>query len=153
MITGIIIVSSLKEENIELKVPRVLKRTIRCELLRSITSGNYASKAHILGEIAYVNYIEKENKNPYLFRIKKYIQSTGEKIKYFPELVTAYNENLLFTDLKMLDYYDIPKVDDSIEYKLVKKVYKERRIYLHEHGIEDICRYANLPKEILDSFW
>ncbi len=150
MITGVIVSSCSKEEIIELKSPREFKRKIRTEIFKSVTSGNYSNREHILGEITYAEYIEKENKDTYLSRIKRYIQNVGEKIKYFPELVQAYNENLLFSDLKTLDSYNILQIKDEEGYNYIQSVYDERKWYLLEHGLEDICNYTNWPESITD---
>lgn len=150
MITGVIVSTSLKEEIIELKAPREFKRKIRTEIFKSVTSGNYSNRDHILGEITYADYIERENKNTYLSRIKSYIQNVGGKIKYFPELVKAYNENLLFSDLNALDCYNIQQIQDDEEYDYIQNVYEERKRYLLKYGLEDICKYTNWPKSIID---
>jgi len=150
MITGVVVYSCFKEEIIELKAPREFKRKIRTEIFKSVTSGNYANREHILGEITYAEYIEKENKVTYLSRIKMYIQEIGEKIQYFPELVQAYNENLLFSDLKTLNSYNIQQIQDKGEYGYIQNVYEKRKRYLLKHGLEDICEYTNWPESITD---
>ncbi len=143
MITGVVVYSCFKEETIELKAPRELKRKIRAEIFKSVTSGNYENREHILGEIAYVEYIEKENKATYLPCIKRYIQNVGKKVQYFPELVQAYNGNLLFSDLKTLNPYNMQQVQDEEEYDYIQDVYEERKKYLLKHGLEDICKYTD----------
>jgi hypothetical protein len=106
---------------------------------------------HILGEIAYVDYIEKENGAAYLARVKKYIRDVGQKIQYFPELVKEYNSNLFFVDLEILKYYDIQKIQRTEEYENFEDTYKKRREYILKHGIEDICDYKNWPEHIIFS--
>lgn len=149
MITGVTVVSNPKEETSELKAPRDFKRKIRAEIFKSVTSGNYTNREHIVGEITYVEYIEKENKTTYLSRVKKYIHDVSEKIQYFPELVQAYNENRLFSDLEILKSYNIQQIRDEEEYDYLENVYEERKGYLLKHGLDDICNYANWPEPII----
>jgi retron-type reverse transcriptase len=151
IITGVTVVSYAKEDIIKLKAPRDFKRKIRTEIFQSITSGNYSNMGHILGEIAYVDYIEKENGAAYLARVKKYIRDVGQKIQYFPELVKEYNSNLFFVDLEILKYYDIQKIQRTEEYENFEDTYKKRREYILKHGIEDICDYKNWPEHIIFS--
>ncbi|MCI5865710.1 MAG: hypothetical protein MR000_10825 [Cloacibacillus porcorum] len=76
---------------------------VRDEIFHSIMSGEYSSKEHILGEISYINFIERENKSPYSSRLKEYIKKICEKIKNNKELVNAYNENLFYEELRIKD--------------------------------------------------
>lgn len=76
---------------------------VRDEIFHSIMSGEYSSKEHILGEISYINFIERENKYPYSSRLKEYIKKICEKIKNNKELVNAYNENLFYEELRIKD--------------------------------------------------
>lgn len=140
-ITGITVASSHMDGVVELKAPKKLKKKIRAEIFRCIMSGSYDTKAHILGEITYVKFIEKENATPYLPRIKKYIDATAQKISIFPELVKAYNENLFFDDLDHIEVQKVKIADEGdfacCEYKL-----KERKNYLSKNSLTDICQYS-----------
>ena len=98
-VTGITVCPTDIEDYIELKAPKKLKYKIREEIFICLISGQYENREHILGEIAYVDYIEKENKHTYLERIKNYINKQLTKIQLFPELVNAYNDNKFYSDL------------------------------------------------------
>jgi hypothetical protein len=143
MITGVLITSNIKEEKFELKAPKALKKKIRTEIYNCIISGNYEKKEHILGEIHYVNYIEKENKNNYIEYIKKYILNLSKKIIYFPELVKAYNKNLFFINFEPLETLIIRKnsINEVVDFE---NVLNYRKSYLKKHLINDICQYIDL---------
>ncbi|HCJ58324.1 MAG TPA: hypothetical protein DHV55_13950 [Clostridiaceae bacterium] len=111
-------------------------------------SGEYEDRSHILGEIAYVDYIERENAARYLSRIKKYISDTAMKVVAFPELVEAYNKNLLFNDLVHLKPQKI-EVEDDEEFAYYSNVFEERKMYLQKNNMEDICRYSDWPLPLL----
>ena len=102
-ITGITISPGKAENAVELKAPRKLKQKIRAEIFTCLMTGDYKNREHILGEIAYVEFIERENKYPYKDRIRHYIEEKSTKIQYFPELVQAYNENRFFKDMPLLE--------------------------------------------------
>lgn len=102
-ITGITIAPGKAENAVELKAPRKLKQKIRAEIFTCLMTGDYKNREHILGEIAYVEFIERENKYPYKDRIRHYIEEKSTKIQYFPELVQAYNENRFFKDMPLLE--------------------------------------------------
>jgi len=147
-VTGVTIVSTNKEDTFELKAPKELKRKIRAEIYKSIVSGIYDSRDHILGEIAYVDYIERENSVRYLPRVKKYISYTALKIKSFPELVEAYNSNLLFKDISTIEVENI-EVNDEEDYMFFSHMFEERKSYLLKNGLEDICNYSTWPAVIV----
>ncbi|MEG0835874.1 MAG: retron St85 family RNA-directed DNA polymerase [Christensenellaceae bacterium] len=146
-ITGITVAETNNNAFIELKAPKELKRKIRAEIFQSIMSGSYETKAHILGEISYVVFIEKENANPYLPRIKKYIRDLASKISFFPELVDAYNENLLFNDLDVIAQ-ELIDITDEETYMEFAGLFEERKKYLQKNKIKDICQYSNWPETI-----
>ena len=143
MITGITVHSQSKEKITELKANKTIKNKIRAEIFRSIISGNYTNINHILGEISYVRFIEKENKLEYLPRLKKYIADVGEKICYFPELVEAYNQNLFFEDIEKLQNKNAKDIYDISEQLERENVRDARTAYLEKHKINDICMYIN----------
>ena len=148
-ITGITVIPTNMDDSFELKAPRTMKQIIRAEIYTCLVSGKYELKDHILGEIAYVNYVEKENKTSYLKRIKTYIEKQAQKIQIFPELVEAYNKNRFFKDLKPITAIDInietEDVLDSFE-----DLYQERKKFLLKKGLDDICIYDNWPDIILN---
>jgi len=155
-ITGVTVSPTNKEGIIELKAPKILKKKVRAEIFKSILSGKYENKEHILGEISYIDFIEKENDTPYLPLIKKYIQSTATKIQYFPELVEAYNNNHFYSGLKKLESKEITIDEDEYEY--FEFLFKVRKKYLLKNNLDDICTYSTWPQimeeseVILDSF-
>lgn len=149
-ITGITVSSTDREDYIELKAPKKLKQKIRAEIFTCIFSGEYGNKEHILGEIAYVNFIEKENGNTYLERIKAYINKQISKIQLFPELVEAYNNNKFFGDLRSAKTTNI-RVDTEDELEFFECLFKERKEFLKKNGKKDICKYSNWPDIIVNS--
>lgn len=150
LITGITI-ATINSDSVDLKAPKEIKRKIRAEIFKSIMSGNYKNKLHILGEISYVVFIEKENADLYLPRVKKYIANVASKIICFPELVEAYNQNLLFVDLKKLVGEPIySSYTEEEQYLYFENLFEERKKYLEKNNIEDICMYSNWPETITD---
>ena len=149
-ITGITVTPTNIEDYFELKAPRKLKQKIRAEIFTCLVSGQYQNKEHILGEISYVNFIEKENKCKYLDRIKTYINKQAIKIQIFPELVTAYNKNKFFDDSPSFEVTDISEVKES-EFEFLKFILEERKNFLQKNEIKDICRYSNWPAMIINS--
>lgn len=148
-ITGITVSPTNIENYVELKAPRKLKQKIRAEIFTCLISGQYQNKEHILGEIAYVDFIEKENKSKYLERIKTYISKQVAKIQLFPELVLAYNDNKFFKDLPSAVSTDI-SVDTEEEFEFLEYLFEERKRFLQKNGIEDICKYSNWPDIIIN---
>lgn len=148
-ITGITVSPTNIENYVELKAPRKLKQKIRAEIFTCLISGQYKNKEHILGEIAYVDFIEKENKSKYLERIKTYISKQVAKIQLFPELVLAYNDNKFFKDLPSAVSTDI-SVDTEEEFEFLEYLFEERKRFLQKNGIEDICKYSNWPDIIIN---
>lgn len=141
-ITGITVIPSGIDDSFELKAPRTMKQTIRAEIYTCIVSGKYELKDHILGKIAYVNYIEKENKIAYLERIKTYIEKQVQKIQIFPELVEAYNKNKFFKDLKSITPINI-NIETEYDFCYFECLYQKRKKFLLEKGLDDICIYNN----------
>lgn len=148
-ITGVTISPTDIEGYVELKAPKKLKQQIRGEIFTCLVSGHYENKQHILGEIAYVDYIERENKIAYMDRIKGYINKQLVKIQMFPELVVAYNENKFFADLDSAKSIDI-SVDTEDEFETLQNLFLERKDFLEKRGITDICQYANWPDIIIE---
>ena len=148
-ITGVTVSPTNIENYVELKAPRKLKQKIRAEIFTCLISGQYQNKEHILGEIAYVDFIEKENKSKYLERIKTYIGKQVAKIQLFPELVLAYNDNKFFKDLPSAVSTDI-SVDTEEEFEFLEYLFEERKRFLQKNGIEDICKYSNWPDIIIN---
>ncbi len=149
-ITGITVTSTNLEDYFELKAPRKLKQKIRAEIFTCLVSGQYQNKEHILGEISYVNFIEKENKCKYLDRIKAYINKQAIKIQLFPELVTAYNKNKFFGDSPSFEAIDISEVIEN-EFESLKFILEKRKNFLQKNEIKDICMYSNWPGIIINS--
>ena len=149
-ITGITVSPSFTEGYVELKAPRKLKQKIRAEIFTCLVSGQYQNKEHILGEIAYVNFIEKENKSKYLERIKAYINKQVTKIQLFPELVSAYNNNKFFNDLPHIASINI--CADTVEkFEFFEALFGERKRFLEKKGIKDICQYSDWPEIITNT--
>lgn len=146
-ITGITVVTTNKEDIIELKAPKDFKKKIRSEIFKCIVSGNYESVEHILGEISYVNYIERENEVTYISRVKSYIQAAALKIQYFPELVEEYNKNLFFKDLNLIKAMEVC-IDDEEDYYEFEYLFQERERYLQKNKLTDICKYSEWPDYI-----
>ncbi len=133
MITGIVISHPNSYNGPKIYAKKDLKRKIRSEILKMIFSGDYSEKDHVLGEISYVNYLETD----YLLKVKKYICKISEQIRYFPELVNAFNDNLIFKDIRNINIIDIKDEDPMyIEY-----LYQKRKDYLEKRAIHDICNY------------
>lgn len=149
-ITGITVSTMNAEGYVELKAPKKLKQKIRAEIFTCLVSGQYENKQHILGEIAYVDYIEKENKITYLKRIKEYINKQLVKIQLFPELVAAYNENKFFGDMESIKSIDI-HIDTEEDFENFEALFQERKYFLEKNKMEDICQYANWPDIIINS--
>lgn len=147
-VTGITVCSTDIEDYMELKAPKKLKQKIREEIFICLISGQYENKEHILGEIAYVDYIEKENKQTYLERIKHYINKQLNKIQLFPELVDAYNNNKFYSDLNPAKTIEI-SIDTEDEFKYFESLYQERKYFLEKKGLQDICRYSGWPDIII----
>lgn len=147
-ITGITVIPTSIEDSFELKAPRKMKQTIRAEIYTCLVSGKYELKDHILGEIAYVNYVEKENKTTYLQRIKTYIEKQAQKLQLFPELVEAYNKNKFFKDLKSITTIEI-NIETKDDFDLFKCLYQNRKSFLLKNELDDICKYENWPDTII----
>lgn len=147
-ITGITVCPTDIDNYIELKAPKNLKQKIREEIFICLISGQYENKEHILGEIAYVDYIEKENKRAYLERIKNYINKQLVKIHLFPELVNAYNDNKFYSDLNSAQSIDI-SIDTEDEFEYFESLFQERKSFLERKGLQDICKYSEWPDIII----
>lgn len=147
-ITGITVIPTSIDDSFELKAPRTMKQTIRAEIYTCLVSGKYELKDHILGEIAYVNYVEQENKTTYLKRIKTYIEKQAQKIKIFPELVEAYNKNKFFKDLKSINAIDI-NIETEDDFGSFECLYQNRKSFLLKNELDDICKYENWPNKII----
>lgn len=148
-VTGITVCSTDIEDYIELKAPKKLKYKIREEIFICLISGQYENKEHILGEIAYVDYIEKENKHTYLERIKNYINKQLTKIQLFPELVNAYNDNKFYSDLDYAKSVEI-SIDTEDEFEHFESLFQERKYFLKKKGLQDICKYSEWPDIIIN---
>ena len=149
-ITGITVSPTNIEDYVELKAPRTLKQKTRAEIFTCLISGQYQNKDHILGEIAYVNFIEKENKSKYLERIKNYIGKQLIKIQLFPELVMEYNNNKFYEDLPSAISTDINIVTEE-DFGDIEYLFRERKNFLQKKGIKDICKYSKWPDIIVNS--
>lgn len=146
-ITGITIVQRTNQEEYELKAPKELKRKVRAEIFKCIMSGDYSCRTHILGEISYICYIEECNSLHYLAVIKKYVDKVADKILYFPELVSSYNENLFFKDSPPKAILSVdPKTVDELN--ALEEIYINRKSYLSKVNANDICDYSNWPSII-----
>jgi len=153
IITGIVISQALKENKFELKAKRDLKREIRRKIHRTLITGDYSKRENILGSIAYVSYIEKENNEPYLDRIKNYIQKTIKNIVSFKELVEAYNQNKLIMDMPDIEYKPVEKdmqYLDEEEKMLLFDMFSSRKEYLNKNSEIDICSYDDWPEQIIN---
>lgn len=148
-VTGITVCPTDIEDYMELKAPKKLKQSIREEIFICLISGQYENKEHILGEIAYVDYIEKENKQTYLERIKHYINKQLIKIQLFPELVNAYNDNKFYSDLDSAQSIDI-SIDTEDEFEYFESLFQERKCFLEKKGLQDICKYSEWPDIIIN---
>lgn len=148
-VTGITVCPTDIEDYMELKAPKKLKQKIREEIFICLISGQYENKEHILGEITYVQYIEKENKQTYLERIKHYINKQLNKIQLFPELVNAYNDNKFYSDLNPAKTIDI-SIDTEDEFEYFESLFQERKYFLEKKGLQDICRYSEWPDIIIN---
>lgn len=148
-VTGITVSPTDIEDYIELKAPKKLKQKIREEIFICLISGQYENKEHILGEIAYVNYIEKENKRTYLERIKNYINNQLIKIQLFPELVNAYNDNKFYDDLNSSPSIDI-SINTIDEFEYFESLFQKRKKFLKKKGLQDICKYSEWPDVIIN---
>lgn len=146
-ITGVTVSPAINEDVFELKASKLLKKKVRAEIFKCIMSGKYESANHILGEISYIEFIEKENSNPYLLRIKKYITDTAQKIGVFPELVAAYNQNLFFKDLTPLEVQKI-EIADEEDFDSYECIFEERKNFLKKNKLLDICCYSDWPEPI-----
>ena len=148
-ITGITVASIRKNEPDELKAPRAMKKKIRAEIFHCIVSGDYGTQQHIMGEIAYVSFIENENTHSLKASIKEYISKVAEKILYFPELVELYNSHLFFNDLERLVPLPVTPEDEEDSIYL-SSLLRERNNYMEKHGLPDICDYSTWPSELFD---
>lgn len=148
-VTGITVCPTDIEDYMELKAPKKLKQKIREEIFICLISGQYENKEHILGEITYVQYIEKENKQTYLERIKHYINKQLNKIQLFPELVNAYNDNKFYSDLNPAKTINI-SIDTEDEFEYFESLFQERKYFLEKKGLQDICRYSEWPDIIIN---
>lgn len=125
----------------KLKASNVIKRNIRAEIHKTIVVGDYSLQDRILGEIAYVNYIEPEYKQ----KIQEYIYTTAKKINIFPELVEQYNTHLFYKEMKKIHCCDISTIKDEGELQEYLNIREERKSYLERKGKSDICKYQNWP--------
>jgi len=149
-ITGITVARTKTGKPNELKAPRAMKKRIRAEIFQCIVSGNYEMQPHIIGEISYVMFIQKENEQSFLASIKKYISKVSQEIAYFPELVVLYNSHLFFKDLDQLDVLPI-EVKDEADMIYFLSILDNRRKYLAKHGLKDICDYSLWPSVVVSS--
>lgn len=146
-ITGITVIQNSYTS--ELMAPKSIKRKIRAEIHTCIFSGDYAMKSHILGEIAYVTYIEKETGRNYREYISKYMSKTVEKVSCFPELVNAYNENKFFSELpNAIVNTALLHVEDGEVIEYLDSLLCERCDFLGKRQIVDICKYEDWPTSI-----
>ncbi len=159
LITGVLI--SHLNGNSELKAPKELKRKIRAEIFRCIMTGNYENTEHIKGEIAYVCFIQNENKYNFKESIIRYINKTSKKVEYFNELVNAYNENFLFSEQEPLSFLDVNELElnipkefsedyDNYLFETIEMIFQNRKEYINKHHLTDICSYDNWPKAITE---
>lgn len=147
-ITGVVIVKTNQYEEYELKAKRKLKQNLKAEIHNAIMTGNYKKKGRILGMISYIDFIERENSNNYLERIKDYIVKCANKIILFEELIKAYNENLFFDDMEKITYdkdklVEFLKIEGSCD-KLIE-MRMTREVYLEKLNCDDICMYHDWP--------
>lgn len=145
IITGITVVQDSKNDKCELKAPKEFKRKIRAEIFQSIMTGNYDSKNHIIGEISYVIYVERNNSFDYIKSIKNYINNTAPKIKFYPELVQQFNSNLFFDDIQQITADSIDSYSEN-DLELLMTLRRERIEYLKKICSEDICHYEGWPE-------
>lgn len=143
IVTGITVVQNNKNDKCELKASKELKRKIRSEIFKSIMTGNYDSKNHIIGEITYVKYVENNNSFDYFNSIKNYINKVAQKIRFYPELVQQFNSNL-FYDVKPITAECIDSYPEE-DLQLLLELRDERIEYLKKIGSEDICHYDGWP--------
>lgn len=146
-ITGINVVQNPTSRGTELKAPREMKRQIRAEIFRCIMTGDYSARSRILGRIAYVRHVEAENSRDYESSIRDYIEKTADKIRYFPELVKAYNDNRFFKDMHSKRSAAV-KPRNHTEMDSFTELYSQRCAYLNKNGLTDICSYDKWPSEL-----
>lgn len=147
VITGITISKGIHETEPQLRANKNFKKKIRSEIFKAMMTGDYSAKAHILGEVAYVNYLEPK----YTEKVKQYIDSTSKKILIFPELVNMYNDNKFYSDIKEISYTDLSSFQHIFSYDDIEleeylvDVYESRQTYLKKIGMLDICKYEGWP--------
>lgn len=95
-VTGITVVQDPGAGSFEVKAPKELKRKVRAEIHRAVTTGNYSAQDHIRGEIAYIAYVEKECAHDYLESLRRYVDRLAETVSAVPELARAYEEHPFF---------------------------------------------------------
>lgn len=149
-ITGITVARSKINKAIELKAPKAMKRRIRAEIFQCIVTGDYETQPHIIGEISYVSFIQKENEQSYMDSIKRYISKASQEIVYFPELVESYNSHLFFNDLDQLVTSPI-EIESEDDCSYFHYVLEKRKEYLAKHGLKDVCNYSTWPVAVVDS--
>ena len=151
-ITGVTISTISNDDNIRLKAPKELKKKIRAEIFKCIISGKYELKSHILGEIAYVAYIENVNNESYLSRIKRYISNIAKKYCHYPELIEAYNKNIFYKDLEFQKAKIISATDEE-DFSYYSCELNKRKKFLQKNNLNDICRYSEWPLEIFNDYY
>lgn len=147
-ITGVTVVQDHINDTFELKAPKLIKRRLRAEIFRCIISGDYKNRKHILGQIAYISYIEKDNNHDFLSSIQKYIAKTASKIQYFPELVERYNNNLFFSEMPTIETIDVV-LENEEQFDSFCEMLEDRKGFLSKNHIEDICQYTTWPNVII----
>lgn len=141
-ITGIVV----NDKDNNLKASKKMKQEVRVLIHKSIVTGDYSEKGKIIGKISFINYIESNDDNKYLKNMKKYISKCGKQIVWSQELVDAFNSNQYYKDIKNMEYSPINWNDMSEEeYNNKFLFYTERKKYLMELNVEDICSYKNWP--------
>lgn len=119
------------------KASKQLKNEIRSIIHYHISTGDYSDIEKTKGYISFINSIEKDYKSRIIEYITRLSKST---LSMFPDLVSAYNTNKIFSELPDMK---VRKAEDFVEFNDVHEfenfVYWEHQHYLSKHGIiEDV---------------
>ena len=115
------------------KVSRQLKNTIRAIIHYHVSTGDYSNIEKTRGYISFIDSIEKGYKVKIIDYITKLSRSS---LAMFPELVSSFNSNKLFSDIPdmvNMESTDFVKFNDVHDFE--NFVYYEHQHYLIKHGI------------------
>ena len=116
-----------------LKAPKEMKRMVRSMIHYQVATGDYTDIEKIRGYISYIDSIENNFKAKMISYTEKLAES---QLSLFQNLVAAYNENKLYSDMPdMVVKAATAFVDFKDQHAFESMVYTEHQAYLASHGL------------------